>query len=444
MPELVPETAACETARENPARENPARENPARDGPPSSARPTPAPRASTGALVLRRDNFTRTLYLVVGMYGWFLYSFGPSVPLLRVEEHTSHAVAGLHGTALACGSLLAGTIGLRLTTRFGGRTLLISGVCAVGGGVTLLLIGHSVVTSLLAALVVGTGGVLASNKSMVALTHHHGASGPAAVAEATAMTSGAGILAPGAVGLLAVAGIAWRLTYLVVVALTIVSVLAITRIRWPESAGRAVRSTAPRPTRTPLPRVFWLYWCVMLSGVAGEFCTTFWASDLLTTHLSINRGAATACISVLIAAMFLGRLGAGRLVLRWSPTRVLLVGFPLSLCGWLLTWSADSVAVAGAGLFLLGLGLAPVYPLGTSLLVHASNDQPDRAYGLSAWGTGAATGTAPLLLGALADHIGTHSAFGIVPVILAAALIALAAGHRSQKRRRPVETAVGD
>lgn len=391
--------------------------------------PQTSPESRTDTLVLHRDGFTRTLYLVVGMYGWFLYSFGPSVPLLRVEEHTSHFVAGLHGTALAGGALLAGTIGLRLTARFGSRTLLIAGVCAVGGGVTLLLVGHSIVTSLLAALITGTGGVLASNKSMVALTHHHGASGPAAVSEATAMTSGAGILAPGAVGLLAVAGIAWRLTYLLVVAMTILSVLAIRRIHWPDSAGRAVLTNAPQPPPTPLPRVFWLHWCVMLSGVAGEFCTTFWAGDLLTARLSISRGAATACVSVLIAAMFLGRLSAGRLVLSWSPTRVLLVAFPLGLLGWLTTWSASSVVVAGGGLFLLGLGLAPVYPLGTSLLVRASHGQPDRAYGLSAWGTGLATGGAPLLLGALADHIGTHSAFAIVPVILTAAWITLALSH---------------
>jgi len=56
---------------------------------------------------LERDRLTWLTYLQLGCYGYFLYGFGPSLSLLRDEQGTSRAVAGLHGTALAVGSLCA-------------------------------------------------------------------------------------------------------------------------------------------------------------------------------------------------------------------------------------------------------------------------------------------------------------------------------------------------
>ena len=93
-------------------------------------------------------------------------------------------------------------------------------------------------------------------------------------------------------GLLTVLGVPWRLTYLVVIALTLLSVLLLVRVRWPETSveAAAVPGAAARHRGTRMPARFWLYWCVMLSGVAGEFCTTFWAGDLLAQRLSISPG----------------------------------------------------------------------------------------------------------------------------------------------------------
>jgi len=220
-------------------------------------------------------------------------------------------------------------------------------------------------------------------------------------------------------GLLTVLGVPWRLTYLVVIALTLLSVLLLVRVRWPETSveAAAVPGAAARHRGTRMPARFWLYWCVMLSGVAGEFCTTFWAGDLLAQRLSISPGGATACVAALIAGMFAGRLGSGRLVLRHPPVMLLLGALPLAVVGWLVTWSATAVPAAVVGLVVLGLGLAPVYPLGNSLLVQTSGSRADYAYAISARGTGVAIGVAPLVLGALADRFGTHNAFALVPTI---------------------------
>ena len=55
-----------------------------------------APTAPTAEL--RRDGATWLLYAQLSTFAYFLYGFAPSVTLLRDDEHTSDAVAGLHGT----------------------------------------------------------------------------------------------------------------------------------------------------------------------------------------------------------------------------------------------------------------------------------------------------------------------------------------------------------
>ena len=39
-------------------------------------------------------------------YAWFIYSFGATLALLRVEQGTSRSVSSLHGSLMAIGGLL--------------------------------------------------------------------------------------------------------------------------------------------------------------------------------------------------------------------------------------------------------------------------------------------------------------------------------------------------
>ncbi len=57
---------------------------------------------------LVHDRITLLLYAQLGVWGFFLYGFGPVVPLLRDEQGVSAALASLHGTGLAVGILIAG------------------------------------------------------------------------------------------------------------------------------------------------------------------------------------------------------------------------------------------------------------------------------------------------------------------------------------------------
>src|SRR5215475_10303466 len=62
---------------------------------------------------LRRDGATRLIYLQLSLFAYFLYGFAPSVTLLRDEEHTSNAIAGLHGTTYALGVVVFGAVAAR-------------------------------------------------------------------------------------------------------------------------------------------------------------------------------------------------------------------------------------------------------------------------------------------------------------------------------------------
>jgi fucose permease len=80
------------------------------------------------------------------------------------------------------------------------------------------------------------------------------------------------------------------------------------------------------------------------------------------------------------------------------------------------------------GLAVTGLGLGLQSPLGIGRMVRAAEEQVDRGSGLASVAAGGASGAAPFVLGALADHIGVHTAFLIVPamMLLAITLMSLA------------------
>ena len=77
-----------------------------------------------------------------------------------------------------------------------------------------------------------------------------------------------------------------------------------------------------------------------------------------------------------------------------------------------------------AGLFLTGLGIGGVYPLGVSAAIAAAPGNTDAAAARLAIGGGGAILVAPFVLGALADRVGIGTAFGIVLTIIGATELA--------------------
>jgi fucose permease len=153
-------------------------------------------------------------------------------------------------------------------------------------------------------------------------------------------------------------------------------------------------------------------------------------ADVLRTHAHVGPGGATAAVSALVGGMFVGRLAGSRLVMRLPGTAVMLGALTLSGVGFAVFWCATAPSLALLGLVVTGLGNALHYPLGMALAVEHSAGQPDLAASRSSYAVGVSFGVAPFALGTIADHVGPHLAFLLVPGFLVMSALAITALRR--------------
>nr|WP_275587102.1 MFS transporter [Micromonospora terminaliae] len=397
------------------------------------------------------------------MWGFFLYGFGPVVPLLRDEQGTSAAVAGLHSTGIAVGALAGGALFAPVARRLGRGPAIWLGLAGVAAGVTALGLLHPLPATIAAVAVIATFGMMVISGVNVVLTAHHGRGAPAALSEANAACAGMGILAPLVIGATVDAGHGWRPAMAAEVALiTVVALAAVTfRVHLPK-ADPAVAAAAPsasspildtyRSPRTEtvqdpgsrvvparLPRAYWIAWVLMSVTGSIEVCLSLWTADVLRTHAGLSAGGASAAVAAIVCGMFAGRLAGGRLALRWRPVPLLLAALTVSLAGFALFWSAPVGWLAVTGLVVLGLGNALHYPLAISIALAAAGPATDKAAGWASYSMGVGFGIAPVALGWVADGVGPHLAFLLLPGFIAAAMLLTVRLGRALRAAAPTD-----
>ncbi|MFF4806795.1 MFS transporter [Micromonospora chersina] len=392
---------------------------------------------------LTRDRTTWLTYSQLGLWGFFLYGFGPVVPLLRDEQGTSAAVAGLHSTGIAVGALAGGALFAPAARRLGRGPAIWLGLAGVAAGVTALGLLHPLPATIAAVAVIATFGMMVISGVSVVLTAHHGPAAPAALTEANAACAGMGILAPLVIGATVDAGLGWRPVMAVEVGLiTLVALAALTfRVRLPKADTAVAAAADPsrpildthRSSRTEtvqdlghrarLPRAYWIAWVLMSVTGSIEVCLSLWTADVLRTHAGLTAGGASAAVAAIVCGMFVGRLAGGRLALRWPPVPLLLAALTVSLAGFALFWSAPVGWLAVTGLVVLGLGNALHYPLAISIALAAAGPAADKAAGWASYSMGVGFGIAPVALGWVADGVGPHLAFLLLPGFIAVAML---------------------
>ncbi len=453
---------------------------------------------------LTRDRITWLTYAQLGLWGFFLYGFGPVVPLLRDEQGTSAAVAGLHSTGIAVGALAGGALFAPAARRLGRGPAIWLGLAGVAVGVTALGLLRPLPATLAAVAVIATFGMMVVSGVSVVLTARHGPAAPAALTEANAACAGMGILAPLTIGATVDAGLGWRPLMAVEVGLiTLVALAALTfRVRGPRRAPADAAAGMPvpvaAPTRVPavpasgvaeavmpatavpafgasdagapapavpalgapvagasenaapvpasvvpasgmpssevpasglrgaagrLPRAYWIAWVLMSVTGSIEVCLSLWTADVLRTHAGLSAGGASAAVAAIVCGMFAGRIAGGRAALRWAPVPLLLGALTVSLAGFVLFWASTVGWLAVTGLVVLGLGNALHYPLAISIALAVAGPAADKAAGWSAYSMGVGFGIAPVALGWVADGVGPHPAFLLLPVFIAVAVL---------------------
>ncbi|MET8835563.1 MFS transporter [Micromonospora sp. NPDC004540] len=410
---------------------------------------------------LTRDRTTWLTYAQLGLWGFFLYGFGPVVPLLRDEQGTSAAVAGLHSTGIAVGALAGGALFAPAARRLGRGPAIWLGLAGVAAGVAALGLLHPLPATIAAVAVIATFGMMVISGINVVLTAHHGPGAPAALSEANAACAGMGILAPLVIGATVDAGLGWRPVMAVEVGLiTLVALAALTfRVRLPRAAAahrildtyRSSRTETVQDLARPtaegggravsgrLPRAYWIAWVLMSVTGSIEVCLSLWTADVLRTHAGLSAGGASAAVAAIVCGMFAGRLAGGRLALRWPPVPLLLAALTVSLAGFALFWSAPVGWLAVTGLVVLGLGNALHYPLAISIALAAAGPAADKAAGWSSYSMGVGFGIAPVALGWVADGVGPHLAFLLLPGFVAAAMLLTVRLGRALRRPAPAD-----
>ncbi|WP_432835061.1 MFS transporter [Dactylosporangium sp. CA-092794] len=372
---------------------------------------------------LVRDRLTWVMYVELALWVYFLYGFGPVAPLLRDELHVSRALVSLHGTAFAVGGVAGGLIIPALTPRLGRNRLIWLGLALICAGAVGMYAAHHLALTLTCAVLASLGSAFEVNAINAALTEHHGSAAPAAISEANAVAAGAGLIAPLIVGATYAAGLGWRLGLVLVVGPVLltwwyVRVKAV-RPPEPEAFGR------PRRADRPLPPTFALALTSLFATGSIETCLTLWGGDVLRDHAHVSAGVATAAVSALIGGMVAGRLAGGRLLLLFRPTRMLLAALAVTVAGFALFWWTTVPWLAMAGLCVCGLGMGLHYPLGIGLALAHSDGQPDLAAARASFAVGISFAAAPFALGALADRIGPHPAFLLVPLFAVVSALAI-------------------
>ncbi|NUR88759.1 MAG: MFS transporter [Nonomuraea sp.] len=183
----------------------------------------------TGARLVR-DRPTLLIYLLLAVFASYVYGLSAAVPLLRIDQRTSAAVASLHGTAMAVVTIAAGLALPALTRRYGRRATTWFGVAGMNAGMLLVMFSSALPLTLLGYGLAGGFGSVMLYAATAALNDHHGPAGTAAISEANAVAVIVGMAATFLISACAHTPLGWRAALLLTPVLTVLVVLAMGRV----------------------------------------------------------------------------------------------------------------------------------------------------------------------------------------------------------------------
>jgi MFS family permease len=378
-----------------------------------------------------RDRFTWLAYLMLAYFAYMQTSVGTLMPFLRDELGLSYTVGALHMSALALGMVLTGSVGDRAAVLLGRGRVFWGGAIGMALGAIGLMLGSNIAVTIPSAFSMGVFGTLLIGSIQATLADHHGTQRTIAFTESNIAASILAALAPLLIGIFQRSGVGWRAALVAGIALLIGLALALGRIPIP-----AVRTVQGQPTKQRLPRQFWLAWLVIVLAVSIEWCLTFWGNDFLRKAVGLTPADAATLMGIYFGAIVLGRIVGSRLSRHMSDIQLLWGVIGLTIVGFPLFWLANLPIVNITGLFLMGLGIANLFPLSLTIAIDASAGQTDAASARATLGSGLAILILPLVLGRAADAVGVRSAFVVEAILLLVLVAMLWVSERTRVREQ--------
>ncbi|MBW9216198.1 MFS transporter [Mumia sp. zg.B53] len=373
-----------------------------------------------------RDASTALSYSALLCFAFWNYGYGPALSLLRDELHFSYTMLGVHTAVWSIGTVMTG-ITFPLAARRLSRAALLWGSGALATFGTLAFVAGSTTSlTLLGGWVLGLGGTTLLATIQGILSDRHGARRDRALTEANIGAAACAVVAPLALGALAVGPLGWRVAYL----------LPAVGLGWLFLRYRRQPMPTPSDRRTVrrdgrLPLACWVFAGLAAGGMGVEFCLVYFGAEQLRA-IGLTATTATFAMSSHFLGLLVGRLLGATATRRPGRTVPLLhLSLVTTTSGFLLFWLGTAPLAVVLGLFVAGLGIANLYPLSVALSLGAADGHEDRANSLSQLLGGLVVITAPYLLGTVADRFGLTTAFAIEPVLIAACLALLLAGLRA-------------
>jgi fucose permease len=377
---------------------------------------------------MRRDAVTWYCYLLLGFLNFALTIQGNVLPFLMSGLGLSYGTASLHSSAIAAGMIVVGLAGDRLARRLGrglGMRLATFGVIL---GLLLVAFGPVVSLTLAGCLLIGVPGALIPAVGFAVLADVQGPYRDVAYNESNAVCYAFAISAPLSMSACLWLAIPWWFSLLFDAAIGLALMFAFAGVHLPAPAN------ANRAGSGALPITYWAYWCSLALAVAIEFCVVIWAPTFLGRSVGLTPSTAAGAAAAFSVAMVVGRGAVSRLVRRWPVERLFVLGLAIASAGFALYWGATDPTLAVAGLFVIGLGVAPLYPLALGLAIGAAADQGDAASARVMIAVGLAILLMPAALGRLADAVGLRTALLMVPALILVSVACFIAAELLQRR----------
>jgi MFS family permease len=327
------------------------------------------------------------------------------------------------------GALVAGATFAAAARRLSRAGLLWCSAAVATAGAGLFTATHAVAFTLLGVGLLGFGGTTLLTCTQAILSDRHGEQRERALIETNVGAAGCAVLAPLLLGLLQGTPAGWRLVMGLPVLLLAGLYLRYRHQPLPApSAGHSASGWAQ------LSLSCWLLATLVAVGIAVEFCVVYFGAELLTT-IGLRTAQAATALSAFYLGILAGRIGGAWLSRRAGRAVVLLsASLAVTAAGFVVFWLSGLPALAIAGLFVCGVGVANLYPLSLALALGAAPGNGDTANAATQLLGGTLVITAPYLLGSLADHVGLRAAFTIEPVLIGISALLLPAGLKAARR----------
>lgn len=369
-----------------------------------------------------RDRFTWTAYILLGYFAYLQGLQGPIMPFLRQELQLSYVIGSMHLSISAIGMVLIGLFGDRIVQHLGTHKSMWGGALGMTLGALGLMFGRHIALTMTSTACMGISASLLLVAQQTALAYHHKQRSAIAFTESNIAASLCAMLAPLAIGAILGASLSWRIAVLLPLPVLVLLIMREGRQPVPVPTPHA-EASSPKS----LPLRFWALWTVASLGVAAEWSLGFWGADYLHSVVGFPLAHAVSLLSIFFIAMLLGRIAGSRLARRYTPIHLLGAALLIAIIGVVLLWQASLPALSLSGMALAGFGIGNLFPMSLAAAVISAPKQLSAATARMTLAGGVAILSAPLLLGAWADQLGLHSAFGLVPAMLLLALLIIIA-----------------